>query len=63
MDFEGRGKSPLTGQKRLGPYFVRPGRPSERGANEHANGIIRRRFPKGTGFAAIAGEQVQKVPV
>lgn len=30
----------------------------ERGTNENTNGMIRRRFPKGTNFAAVTNAQI-----
>ena len=42
-------------------YFAHPYHSWERGTNEHANGMIRRFFPKGTNFDEISDEQLQKV--
>ena len=42
-------------------YFAHPYHSWERGTNEHANGMIRRFFPKGTNFDEITDEQLQKV--
>lgn len=42
-------------------YFARPYRSSDRGLNEHTNGLIRRFFPKKTDFAYVSEEQVQYV--
>jgi len=42
-------------------YFARPYHSWERWTNEHANGMIRRFFPKGTNFDEITDEQIQSV--
>ena len=42
-------------------YYAKPYHSWERWSNEHANGMIRRFFPKGTDFATISDEQIQKV--
>lgn len=42
-------------------YFAHPYHSWERGTNEHANGMIRRFFPKGTNFDEVTDEQLQKV--
>jgi transposase, IS30 family len=40
-------------------FFARAYSPWERGANEHANGLLRRRFPKGIDFRKVTDEDVQ----
>ena len=40
------------------PHSSAPGNPTERGTNENTNGMIRRRFPKGTNFAAVTNAQI-----
>ena len=42
-------------------YFAEPYKSWQRGSNEHANGMIRRFFPKGTNFDDVTDEQIQKV--
>jgi transposase, IS30 family len=42
-------------------YYAKPYHSWERGSNEHANGMIRRFFPKGTDFSLISEEQIQNV--
>ena len=42
-------------------YFARPYRSSDRGLNEHTNGLIRRFFPKKTDFASIDETQIEHV--
>lgn len=42
-------------------YFARPYRSSDRGLNEHTNGLIRRFFPKKTDFGKVTEEEVQYV--
>lgn len=40
-------------------YFADPYSSYQRGSNEHANGMIRRYFPKGTDFATISENDLQ----
>ena len=40
-------------------YFADPYSSYQRGSNEHANGMIRRYFPKGTDFAMITEDELQ----
>jgi transposase, IS30 family len=40
-------------------YFADPYSSYQRGSNEHANGMIRRYFPKGTDFAMITESELQ----
>lgn len=42
-------------------YFCHPYSSWERGTNENTNGMIRRRFPKGTNFAAVTNAQIVQV--
>jgi len=42
-------------------YFARPYASWQRGSNEQVNGLIRRYFPKGTDFAKVTDEQVERV--
>ena len=39
-------------------YFCHPYSSWERGTNENTNGMIRRRFSKGTNFAAVTNAQI-----
>jgi IS30 family transposase len=41
-------------------YFADPGKPHQRGANENVNGLLRQYFPKGSSFANITNEDVQR---
>lgn len=42
-------------------YFARPYRSSDRGLNEHTNGLIRRFLPKKTDFAHISDDTIQHI--
>lgn len=42
-------------------YFARPYASWQRGANEHANGLVRWYFPKGTNFDEVSQEDLKKV--
>jgi len=42
-------------------YFADPGAPHQRGANENCNGLLRQYFPKGSSFATISNNDVQRV--
>jgi len=42
-------------------FFARPYHSWERGLNEHTNGLVRERFPKGTDFRKVSDAQVQAV--
>jgi IS30 family transposase len=59
-DYLGLERSCLTTGKRFALFFVHPYRSSEWGTNEHANGTIRRCFPKGTDFFLVSGRQIAK---
>lgn len=39
-------------------YFCHPYSSWERGSNEHVNGMIRRKHPKGTDFSKVSKEQL-----
>lgn len=42
-------------------YFARPYKSSDRGLNEHTNGLIRWFFPKKTDFSNVTDEQIEHV--
>ncbi|MEZ9200525.1 IS30 family transposase, partial [Shewanella sp. 10N.286.54.B9] len=42
-------------------YFADPYSSWQRGANEHANGLLRRYFPKGTDFSSVTSEQLETI--
>ena len=42
-------------------YFARPYRSSDRGLNEHTNGLIRRFLPKGTDFNKVSDQEIAKI--
>lgn len=42
-------------------YYAKPYHSWERGSNEHANGMLRRYFPKGTDFETVSDEEIQRV--
>ena len=44
-----------------GFFFAAPYHSLERGLNEHANGLVREYFPKGTDFRQITDAQVKTV--
>lgn len=41
-------------------YFADLGKPHQRGANENCNGLLRQYFPKGSAFASISNNDVQR---
>ena len=42
-------------------YFNHPYSSWQRGTNENTNGLIRQYYPKGTDFARVSDEEIQKV--
>jgi len=41
-------------------YFADAGKPHQRGSNENTNGLLRQYFPKGSSFATITNNDVQR---
>jgi IS30 family transposase len=59
----GMERSCSSEKQRLSLFYAHPYRASERGTNEHANGMIRRFFTKGTDFSLVSGEAIANVQV
>lgn len=55
------GHQELTQRLDAQVYFAKPYHSWERGLNEHTNGLVRQYFPKGTEFASLNQDDVQKV--
>lgn len=51
----------ITQQLCIPIYFAEPYKSHQRWSNEHANGMIRRFFPKGTNFDNVTDTQIQEV--
>lgn len=51
----------ITASLWMAVYYAKPYHSWERGSNEHANGMIRRFFPKGTDFSMVSDEWLQEV--
>lgn len=60
-DCAGMERSCLHEGSRTKVYYCHPYSSYERGTNENINGMIRRRFPKGTDFGPVTDDQVQAV--
>lgn len=60
-DCKGLERSILHDGKRTKLYYCHPYSSYERGTNENINAMIRRAFPKGTNFHAVADEVIQSV--
>lgn len=54
-------QSPLTKDKRTTVYFAHPYSSWERGSNEHCNGLVRRKVPKGNSITEIPKDYVRKI--
>lgn len=51
----------LEERAKIKTYFAHPYSSWERGSNENTNGLLREYFPKGTDFATISDEEIQRV--
>lgn len=58
-EFASHGK--ISEKLDAGFYFCHPYHSWERGLNENTNGLVRQYFPKGTDFAKLTAEDVQRV--
>ena len=58
---ENAGHENITKRIKTKCYFAHPYHSWERGTNENMNGLIRQYFPKGTDFAKVTEEEIQKV--
>lgn len=55
------GHQRVAEQLDLGFYFAKPYHAWERGLNENTNGLVRQYFPKGSSFAKVSPEEVERV--
>lgn len=51
----------LSHDTSMNVYFCDPNSPWQRGTNENTNGLLRQFFPKGSSFADITEDSLQKV--
>ena len=58
-DCEGMERSCRRRGQRTTVYYCHPYASSERGSNERQNGMIRRKFPKGTDFGPVSKKEVE----
>jgi len=58
---ENAGHEKITENLKIKCYFAHPYHSWERGTNENMNGLIRQYFPKGTDFAKVTEEEIQRV--
>jgi len=58
---ENSGHQEMTNKINISCYFANPYHSWERGTNENTNGLIRYYFPKGTDFAMVSEEDIQRV--
>jgi len=58
---ENAGHEHITKTIKTRVYFAHPYHSWERGTNENMNGLIRQYFPKGTDFAKVTEEEIQRV--
>lgn len=58
---ENSGHQEMTEQIGISCFFANPYHFWERGTNENTNGLIRYYFPKGTDFATVSDEEVERV--
>jgi IS30 family transposase len=61
LDYRSLEQSCRCDEKRFKMYYAHPYSRWERGSNEHANGMIRRFFPKGTDFGRVPLAKIQAV--
>jgi len=45
----------------LSVYFAKPCHAWERGSNENVNGLIRRKYPTGSDFSLLVGEEIREM--
>ena len=60
-DTAGIERSVLVPGPRTKAYYCHPYSSFERGSNENANKMIRRRYPKGTNFAKVGADEIEQL--